>query len=92
MTQHALCRPIYSRILNDPRAHFLSLMVLFILQQALKETYQSYTKHSRFLFVAVSKLAAARYQPHLHDFLLRLNFNEFYPRKKVKNANNGSES
>jgi len=44
----------------------------------LSDTFNSYVKHSQFLFRAVTKLAEAGYQPHLQDFLLRLNFNEFY--------------
>lgn len=48
----------------------------------LTETFNSYTKLSLFLFRAVSKLAETGYLPHLRDFLLRLNYNQFYRKKK----------
>ncbi|XP_052265860.1 gamma-tubulin complex component 6-like isoform X2 [Dreissena polymorpha] len=44
----------------------------------MKHSYKGFHDHSRFLFTVVSKLADRGYQPHLHDLLLRLNFNHYY--------------
>ncbi|WAR25208.1 GCP6-like protein [Mya arenaria] len=46
----------------------------------LKHTYRSFHERSVFLFKVVSKLADRGYEPHLHDLLLRLNFNHYYDR------------
>nr|CAB3267378.1 gamma-tubulin complex component 6 [Phallusia mammillata] len=45
---------------------------------SLHRTYLEFTRFSNFLFRVVSKLVERGYQPHLEDFLLRLNFNGYY--------------
>ncbi|XP_065912106.1 gamma-tubulin complex component 6-like isoform X2 [Dysidea avara] len=42
------------------------------------ETHKRFHQRARFLFTVVTKLVQRGYQPHLEDFLLRLNFNLFY--------------
>nr|XP_039250538.1 gamma-tubulin complex component 6-like [Styela clava] len=44
----------------------------------LKHTYDNFQKFSSFLFKVVTKLVDRGYQPHLEDFLVRLNYNGFY--------------
>lgn len=44
----------------------------------LKHTYDNFQKFSTFLFKVVTKLVDRGYQPHLEDFLVRLNYNGFY--------------
>ncbi|KAK2834571.1 hypothetical protein Q7C36_015272 [Tachysurus vachellii] len=45
---------------------------------AMQQSYNTFKYYSRFLFKVVSKLVDKGYQPHLEDFLLRLNFNNYY--------------
>ncbi|XP_045164903.2 gamma-tubulin complex component 6-like [Mercenaria mercenaria] len=47
----------------------------------MKHTYKVFHEHSTFLFKVVSKLADRGYEPHLHDLLLRLNFNHYYDKQ-----------
>lgn len=42
------------------------------------ETHKRFHQRAQFLFTVVTKLVQRGYQPHLEDFLLRLNFNLFY--------------
>jgi len=44
----------------------------------LNNIYQDFKNVSHFLFKIVSSLVEKGYQPHLDDFLIRLNFNNFY--------------
>ncbi|KAJ6666431.1 hypothetical protein lerEdw1_000705 [Lerista edwardsae] len=44
----------------------------------MQESYNSFKYYSRFLFSVVTKLVNRGYQPHLEDFLLRINFNNYY--------------
>jgi len=44
----------------------------------LHNIYQDFKNVSHFLFKIVSSLVKKGYQPHLDDFLIRLNFNNFY--------------
>uniref|UniRef100_A0A4W4GMA5 Gamma-tubulin complex component 6 n=1 Tax=Electrophorus electricus TaxID=8005 RepID=A0A4W4GMA5_ELEEL len=45
---------------------------------AMQQSYNTFKYYSHFLFKVVSKLVDKGYQPHLEDFLLRLNFNNYY--------------
>ncbi|XP_028813749.1 gamma-tubulin complex component 6 isoform X2 [Denticeps clupeoides] len=45
---------------------------------AMQQSYNTFKYYSHFLFKVVSKLVNKGYQPHLEDFLLRLNFNNYY--------------
>uniref|UniRef100_A0AAR2IUI0 Gamma-tubulin complex component 6 n=2 Tax=Pygocentrus nattereri TaxID=42514 RepID=A0AAR2IUI0_PYGNA len=45
---------------------------------AMQQSYNTFKYYSRFLFKVVSKLVDKGYQPHLEDFLLRINFNNYY--------------
>lgn len=44
----------------------------------MQQSYSAFKYYSRFLFKVVSKLVNRGYQPHLEDFLLRINFNNYY--------------
>ena len=44
----------------------------------MQQSYSAFKYYSRFLFKVVSKLVNCGYQPHLEDFLLRINFNNYY--------------
>ena len=44
----------------------------------LHKTYREFARLSNFLYRVVSKLVQRGYQPHLQDFLTRLNFNGYY--------------
>ncbi|XP_060021556.1 gamma-tubulin complex component 6 isoform X5 [Lagenorhynchus albirostris] len=44
----------------------------------LQQSYSTFKYYSHFLFKVVSKLVNRGYQPHLEDFLLRINFNSYY--------------
>ncbi|KAF7659421.1 hypothetical protein LDENG_00298380 [Lucifuga dentata] len=45
---------------------------------AMQQSYNTFKYYSHFLFKVVTKLANRGYQPHLEDFLLRINFNNYY--------------
>ncbi|KAL2093859.1 hypothetical protein ACEWY4_011171 [Coilia grayii] len=45
---------------------------------AMQQSYNTFKYYSHFLFTVVSKLVNKGYQPHLEDFLLRINFNDYY--------------
>nr|XP_002667047.4 gamma-tubulin complex component 6 [Danio rerio] len=45
---------------------------------AMQQSYNTFKYYSRFLFKVVSKLVDKGYQPHLEDFLLRINLNNYY--------------
>ncbi|KAJ8250007.1 hypothetical protein COCON_G00232230 [Conger conger] len=45
---------------------------------ALQQFYNTFKYYSHFLFKVVTKLVDRGYQPHLEDFLLRINFNNYY--------------
>ncbi|MEE6481093.1 hypothetical protein FKM82_012751 [Ascaphus truei] len=47
----------------------------FVLMQ---QSYNTFKYYSDFLFEVVTKLVNRGYQPHLEDFLLRINFNSYY--------------
>lgn len=44
----------------------------------MQQSYKSFKHYSHFLFKVVTKLVNRGYQPHLEDFLLRINFNNYY--------------
>uniref|UniRef100_A0A8C6E4E4 Gamma-tubulin complex component 6 n=1 Tax=Moschus moschiferus TaxID=68415 RepID=A0A8C6E4E4_MOSMO len=44
----------------------------------MQQSYSAFKYYSHFLFKVVSKLVNRGYQPHLEDFLLRINFNNYY--------------
>lgn len=44
----------------------------------MQQSYNTFKYYSHFLFKVVSKLVNRGYQPHLEDFLLRINFNNYY--------------
>uniref|UniRef100_S4R8P1 Gamma-tubulin complex component 6 n=1 Tax=Petromyzon marinus TaxID=7757 RepID=S4R8P1_PETMA len=44
----------------------------------LRESHQAFKYYSHFLHKVVTKLVSRGYQPHLEDFLVRINFNSFY--------------
>ncbi|XP_069483954.1 gamma-tubulin complex component 6 [Ambystoma mexicanum] len=44
----------------------------------MQQSYNTFKYYSDFLFEVVSKLVNRGYQPHLEDFLLRMNFNNYY--------------
>ncbi|XP_077976999.1 gamma-tubulin complex component 6-like [Glandiceps talaboti] len=46
--------------------------------QHMKDSFKAFKEFSTFLYKVVTKLVSRGYQPHLDDFLLRLNFNDFY--------------
>ncbi|KAL4226032.1 Gamma-tubulin complex component 6 [Mactra antiquata] len=48
----------------------------------MKHTFNVFHEHSTFLFKVVHKLADRGYQPHLHDLLLKLNYNHYYDQYK----------
>ncbi|KAF0040620.1 hypothetical protein F2P81_006518 [Scophthalmus maximus] len=45
---------------------------------AMQQSYNTFKYYSHFLFKVVTKLVNRGYQPHLEDFLLRINFNNYY--------------
>ncbi|XP_030630696.1 gamma-tubulin complex component 6 [Chanos chanos] len=45
---------------------------------AMQQSYNTFKYYSHFLFKVVTKLVNKGYQPHLEDFLLRINFNNYY--------------
>ncbi|XP_069048743.1 gamma-tubulin complex component 6 [Lepisosteus oculatus] len=45
---------------------------------AMQHSYRTFKYYSHFLFKVVTKLVNRGYQPHLEDFLLRINFNNYY--------------
>uniref|UniRef100_A0A8C4QNZ8 Gamma-tubulin complex component 6 n=1 Tax=Eptatretus burgeri TaxID=7764 RepID=A0A8C4QNZ8_EPTBU len=51
--------------------------------RALQESFEAFKNYSNFLYKVVVKLVQRGYQPHLEDFLLRLNFNSYYCADKV---------
>ncbi|XP_069085737.1 gamma-tubulin complex component 6 [Pleurodeles waltl] len=44
----------------------------------MQQSYKTFKYYSYFLFEVVTKLVNRGYQPHLEDFLLRMNFNNYY--------------
>ncbi|XP_077194421.1 gamma-tubulin complex component 6 isoform X2 [Paroedura picta] len=44
----------------------------------MQQSYNTFKYYSHFLFNVVTKLVNRGYQPHLEDFLLRINFNNYY--------------
>ncbi|XP_051889601.1 gamma-tubulin complex component 6 isoform X2 [Pristis pectinata] len=44
----------------------------------MQQSYKTFKHYSHFLFKVVTKLVNRGYQPHLEDFLLRINFNNYY--------------
>ncbi|XP_063783221.1 gamma-tubulin complex component 6 [Pseudophryne corroboree] len=44
----------------------------------MQQSYDTFKYYSDFLFEVVTKLVSRGYQPHLEDFLLRINFNSYY--------------
>ncbi|XP_069832922.1 gamma-tubulin complex component 6 [Dendropsophus ebraccatus] len=44
----------------------------------MQQSYDTFKYYSDFLFEVVTKLVNRGYQPHLEDFLLRINFNNYY--------------
>ncbi|KAM4749592.1 gamma-tubulin complex component 6 isoform 2-T2 [Rhinophrynus dorsalis] len=44
----------------------------------MQQSYNTFKYYSDFLFEVVTKLVNRGYQPHLEDFLLRINFNSYY--------------
>ncbi|NWW74817.1 GCP6 protein, partial [Climacteris rufus] len=44
----------------------------------MQQSYKTFKYYSHFLFKVVTKLVNRGYQPHLEDFLLRINFNNYY--------------
>ncbi|XP_023443061.2 gamma-tubulin complex component 6 isoform X2 [Dasypus novemcinctus] len=44
----------------------------------MQQSYSAFKYYSHFLFKVVTKLVNRGYQPHLEDFLLRINFNSYY--------------
>ncbi|XP_062058626.1 gamma-tubulin complex component 6 [Lepus europaeus] len=44
----------------------------------MQQSYHAFKYYSHFLFKVVTKLVNRGYQPHLEDFLLRINFNSYY--------------
>ncbi|XP_030044725.1 gamma-tubulin complex component 6 [Microcaecilia unicolor] len=44
----------------------------------MQQSYNTFKYYSDFLFEVVTKLVNRGYQPHLEDFLLRINFNNYY--------------
>ncbi|XP_077025346.1 LOW QUALITY PROTEIN: gamma-tubulin complex component 6 [Tamandua tetradactyla] len=44
----------------------------------MQQSYNTFKYYSHFLFKVVTKLVNRGYQPHLEDFLLRINFNSYY--------------
>ncbi|XP_022099325.1 gamma-tubulin complex component 6-like isoform X2 [Acanthaster planci] len=44
----------------------------------IKMSYLAFKDYSEFLYKVVAKLVTRGYQPHLEEFMLRLNFNDFY--------------
>nr|XP_060633764.1 gamma-tubulin complex component 6 [Anolis sagrei ordinatus]XP_060633765.1 gamma-tubulin complex component 6 [Anolis sagrei ordinatus] len=44
----------------------------------MQQSYNTFKYYSHFLFDVVTKLVNRGYQPHLEDFLLRINFNNYY--------------
>ncbi|XP_010579583.1 PREDICTED: gamma-tubulin complex component 6 isoform X2 [Haliaeetus leucocephalus] len=44
----------------------------------MQQSYNTFKYYSHFLFKVVTKLVNRGYQPHLEDFLLRINFNNYY--------------
>ncbi|XP_077121019.1 gamma-tubulin complex component 6 isoform X1 [Ranitomeya variabilis] len=47
----------------------------------MQQSYDTFKYYSDFLFEVVTKLVNRGYQPHLEDFLLRINFNSYYKEK-----------
>ncbi|XP_077452195.1 gamma-tubulin complex component 6 [Stigmatopora argus] len=45
---------------------------------AMQQSYNTFKYYSHFLFKVVTKMVNRGYQPHLEDFLLRINFNNYY--------------
>nr|XP_055048269.1 gamma-tubulin complex component 6 [Misgurnus anguillicaudatus] len=45
---------------------------------AMQQSYNTFKYYSSFLFKVVTKLVDKGYQPHLEDFLLRINLNNYY--------------
>ncbi|NWX23870.1 GCP6 protein, partial [Aegotheles bennettii] len=44
----------------------------------MQQSYNTFKYYSHFLFKVVTKHVNRGYQPHLEDFLLRINFNNYY--------------
>ncbi|XP_051545576.1 gamma-tubulin complex component 6-like [Myxocyprinus asiaticus] len=44
----------------------------------IQQSYNTFKYYSHFLFKVVTKLVDKGYQPHLEDFLLRINLNNYY--------------
>ncbi|XP_061418726.1 gamma-tubulin complex component 6 isoform X2 [Lethenteron reissneri] len=49
----------------------------------LRESHQAFKYYSHFLHKVVTKLVSRGYQPHLEDFLVRINFNSFYTERRA---------
>ncbi|XP_071960845.1 gamma-tubulin complex component 6-like [Antedon mediterranea] len=65
---------VSSRWFYDPDIH----QVVHPAFQTIRSSYSAFKEYSGFLYKVVSKLVTRGYQPHLEEFLLRLNFNDFY--------------
>ncbi|XP_041460037.1 gamma-tubulin complex component 6-like isoform X1 [Lytechinus variegatus] len=48
----------------------------------IKKSYMAFKEYSGFLYKVVAKLVTRGYQPHLEEFMLRLNFNDYYQEHK----------
>ncbi|XP_072181800.1 gamma-tubulin complex component 6-like [Diadema setosum] len=48
----------------------------------IKKSYMAFKEYSGFLYKVVAKLVTRGYQPHLEEFMLRLNFNSYYQEHK----------
>ncbi|XP_070558136.1 gamma-tubulin complex component 6-like [Ptychodera flava] len=46
--------------------------------EPMKNSFRAFKDYSGFLYKVLTKLVTRGYQPHLDDFILRLNFNSFY--------------
>ncbi|KAJ8047650.1 Gamma-tubulin complex component 6 [Holothuria leucospilota] len=46
--------------------------------QNIKKSYAAFKEYSTFLYKVVTKLVTRGYQPHLEEFLMLLNFNNYY--------------
>ncbi|XP_033116813.1 gamma-tubulin complex component 6-like [Anneissia japonica] len=65
---------VSSRWYYDPDIH----QVVHPAFHTVRSSYSAFKEYSGFLYKVVSKLVTRGYQPHLEEFLLRLNFNDFY--------------
>ncbi|KAG1681788.1 Gamma-tubulin complex component 6 [Nymphon striatum] len=51
--------------------------------QSISKVYKNFHEYSEFLCKVLRMLASRGYQPHLQEFLLRLDFNNFYQKQKI---------